>query len=71
MVTSSMSSTSNVSAVAVLLPLIAGAAGPLNLVQSERSSLVSGAAVGMLVAGWHRLREWLAWRSRWVDGTWL
>lgn len=49
-VTSSMSSTSNVSAVAVLLPLIAGAAGALNLVQSERSSLVSGAAVGMLVA---------------------
>jgi len=49
-VTSSMSATSNVSAVAVLLPLIAGAAGALNLVQSERSSLVSGAAVGMLVA---------------------
>ncbi|AFZ20315.1 DUF389 domain-containing protein [Allocoleopsis franciscana] len=49
-VTASMSSTSNVSSVAVLLPLIAGAAGALNLVQSERSSLVSGAAVGMLVA---------------------
>ncbi|MEG4107910.1 DUF389 domain-containing protein [Microcoleus sp. S13_C5] len=49
-VTSSMSATSNVSAVAVLLPLVAGAAGALNLVQSERSSLVSGAAVGMLVA---------------------
>jgi uncharacterized hydrophobic protein (TIGR00271 family) len=45
-----MSATSNVSAVAVLLPLTAGAAGALNLVQSERSSLVSGAAVGMLVA---------------------
>lgn len=41
---------SQVSAVAVLLPLAAGAAGALNLVQSERSSLVSGAAVGMLVA---------------------
>jgi uncharacterized hydrophobic protein (TIGR00271 family) len=49
-VTSSMITTSNVSSVAVLLPLIAGAAGALNLVQSERSSLVSGAAVGMLVA---------------------
>lgn len=49
-VTSSMNATSTVSAVAVLLPLIAGAAGALNLVQSERSSLVSGAAVGMLVA---------------------
>ncbi|NEQ24645.1 MAG: DUF389 domain-containing protein [Microcoleus sp. SIO2G3] len=49
-VTSSMNATSTVSAVAVLLPLVAGAAGALNLVQSERSSLVSGAAVGMLVA---------------------
>ncbi|MEO8893350.1 MAG: DUF389 domain-containing protein, partial [Coleofasciculaceae cyanobacterium] len=49
-VTSSMISTSNVSAVALLLPLIGGAAGALNLVQSERSSLVSAAAVGMLVA---------------------
>lgn len=36
--------------VAVLLPLVAGAAGALNLCQSERSSLVSGAATGMLVA---------------------
>jgi uncharacterized hydrophobic protein (TIGR00271 family) len=45
-----MHSTSTVSAVAVLLPLAAGAAGALNLFQSERSSLVSGAAVGMLVA---------------------
>jgi uncharacterized hydrophobic protein (TIGR00271 family) len=48
--TSLMVATSNISAVAVLLPLVAGAAGALNLVQSERSSLVSGAAVGMLVA---------------------
>ena len=45
-----MVATSNLSAVAVLLPLVADAAGALNLVQSERSSLVSGAAVGMLVA---------------------
>ncbi len=36
--------------VAVLLPLVAGAAGALNLCQSDRSSLVSGAATGMLVA---------------------
>lgn len=36
--------------VAFLLPLVAGAAGALYLVQSEHSSLVSGAAVGMLVA---------------------
>ncbi|MDV2994536.1 MAG: hypothetical protein N4J56_004190 [Chroococcidiopsis sp. SAG 2025] len=35
---------------AVLLSLAAGAAGALNLVQSQRSSLVSGASVGMLVA---------------------
>lgn len=41
---------SQVSTVALLLPLAAGAAGALNLVQSERSSLVSGAATGMLVA---------------------
>ncbi|MBD2299850.1 TIGR00341 family protein [Nostoc sp. FACHB-87] len=48
--TSSMLDNSQVSAVAVILPLAAGAAGALNLVQSERSSLVSGAATGMLVA---------------------
>lgn len=48
--TSQMVESSQVSSVAVLLPLAAGAAGALNLVQSERSSLVSGAATGMLVA---------------------
>lgn len=48
--TTQMIRTSELSSVAVLLPLAAGAAGALNLVQSERSSLVSGAAVGMLVA---------------------
>lgn len=36
--------------VAVLLPLAAGIAGALFLIQSEHSSLVSGAAVGILVA---------------------
>lgn len=36
--------------VAVLLPLVAGLAGATWLVQSEHSSLVSGAAVGVLVA---------------------
>ncbi|PSR15588.1 TIGR00341 family protein [filamentous cyanobacterium CCP3] len=41
---------SQISSVAVLLPLAAGAAGAVNLVQSERSSLVSGTATGMLVA---------------------
>ena len=49
-VTEQMVATSTISAVAVLLPIVAGAAGALNLVQSERSSLVSGAATGMLVA---------------------
>lgn len=49
-VTSQMAATSTISAVAVLLPLVAGAAGALNLVQSQNSSLVSGAATGMLVA---------------------
>lgn len=49
-VTNQMISTSTISSVSVLLPIAAGAAGALNLVQSERSSLVSGAATGMLVA---------------------
>ncbi len=48
--TEQMVQRSQVSTVAVLLPLVAGAAGALNLTQSERSSLVSGAATGMLVA---------------------
>lgn len=48
--TSLMLEQSQISSVAVLLPLAAGAAGALSLVQSEGSSLVSGAATGMLVA---------------------
>lgn len=48
--TSLMIERSQISSVAMLLPLAAGVAGALNLVQSERSSLVSGAATGMLVA---------------------
>jgi uncharacterized hydrophobic protein (TIGR00271 family) len=48
--TPQMVDVSQVSIASVLLPLAAGAAGALNLAQSERSSLVSGAAVGMLVA---------------------
>lgn len=40
----------DLSLVYVLLPLAAGAAGALYLTTSEHSSLVSGAAVGMLVA---------------------
>ncbi|MHB0956827.1 MAG: DUF389 domain-containing protein [Pirellulaceae bacterium] len=39
-----------ISSVAIFLPMVAGAAGALNLAQSERSSLVSGAAAGALVA---------------------
>jgi uncharacterized hydrophobic protein (TIGR00341 family) len=49
-VTELMLATNTVSAVAVLIPLVSGAAGALNLVQSERSSLVSGAAAGMLIS---------------------
>ena len=45
-----MVESSKVATVSVLLPLIGGAAGALNLVQADRSSLVSGTAVGMLVA---------------------
>ena len=48
--TQMMASISNISHVTVLLPLSAGIAGAIQLVQSERSSLVSGAAVGLLVA---------------------
>lgn len=48
--TSMMVDRSQVSSVALLLAISAGAAGAINLVQSERSSLVSGAATGMLVA---------------------
>ncbi len=48
--TSLMVSVSEVSTVALLLPLVAGAAGALNLVQAENDSLVPGAAVGLLVA---------------------
>lgn len=48
--TSLMVSTSELSTTAVLLPLVAGFAGAFNLVQSNRNSLVSGAATGILVA---------------------
>lgn len=45
-----MVSVSHISQLSVLLPIVAGFAGALTLVQSDRDSLVSGAAVGMLVA---------------------
>lgn len=48
--TALMVDTVTVSTAAVVLPVAAGAAGAVNLSQSERSSLVSGAATGMLVA---------------------
>ncbi len=48
--TPQMVDVSQISISSFLLPLAAGAAGALNLSQSERSSLVSGASVGMLVA---------------------
>ncbi|NMG58903.1 DUF389 domain-containing protein [Geitlerinema sp. P-1104] len=50
MTTPFMVENSQISSVAILLPLAAGASGALNLAQSERSSLVAGASVGMLVA---------------------
>jgi uncharacterized membrane protein len=49
-VTNAMVTVSKVPSVAAMLPLITGAAGAFNLVQSERSSLVPGAATGALVA---------------------
>lgn len=48
--TGTMVSVSQLSVVAALLPLTAGAAGALNLVQAENSSLVAGTAVGLLIA---------------------
>lgn len=45
-----MLAVSTISAAAVLLPIMAGAAGALHLCQGEQSSLVSGAAAGMLIA---------------------
>lgn len=48
--TEQMVQISLVSSLAVVLPLVAGAAGALYLAQSERSSLVSGAATGVLIA---------------------
>ena len=48
--TTLMEQTASISATAVILPLVAGAAGAISQGQSERSSLVSGAAIGMLVA---------------------
>jgi uncharacterized hydrophobic protein (TIGR00271 family) len=48
--TALMVASANLSDVALLLPLVAGAAGALSQVQASRASLVSGAAVGLLVA---------------------
>lgn len=48
--TALMVENSLISVVAVLLPLTAGAAGALNLCQSERNSLVTAAGPGVLVA---------------------
>ena len=45
-----MEQVSQVSKFALFLPLISGFAGAINICQSERDSLVSGAAVGVLVA---------------------
>jgi len=39
----------HLSRVAALLPVVAGVAGSFTLIQSERSSLISGSTVGMLV----------------------
>lgn len=45
-----MEQVSQVSRFALLLPIVSGFAGAINICQSERDSLVSGAAVGILVA---------------------
>ncbi len=68
-----MVESSKVASISVLLPIIGGAAGALNLIQADRSSLVSGTAVGMLVAAALAppLRELQEWRSPWECGRWL
>jgi uncharacterized membrane protein len=48
--TNTMTDVSKVSAITVLLPLVTGAAGALNLTQAENDNLVAGTAVGLLVA---------------------
>jgi uncharacterized hydrophobic protein (TIGR00341 family) len=48
--TNTMISISKLSSASILLPLAAGAAGAFNLISSERNSLVSGAAVGLMVS---------------------
>jgi uncharacterized hydrophobic protein (TIGR00271 family) len=48
--TTLMVSISELSSIEMLIPLSAGVAGALGLIQSERASLVSGAAIGLLVA---------------------
>lgn len=48
--TTLMTDVSSPSLAAVLLPLGAGVAGAVNLISSERSSLVSGAGPGLLIA---------------------
>ncbi|GHA77137.1 DUF389 domain-containing protein [Pontibacter akesuensis] len=45
-----MVSVSHISQMSILLPIVAGLAGGVNLISSERDSLVPGAAVGVLVA---------------------
>ena len=45
-----MAEISQVSKFALFLPIVSGFAGAINICQSERDSLVSGAAVGILVA---------------------
>lgn len=45
-----MTDVSSPSLAAVLLPLVAGVAGAINLISSDRSSLVSGAGPGLLIA---------------------
>lgn len=48
--TQQMVRVSNISTTAWLLPLVAGVVGGLHLVQSDRSTLVSGAASGVIIA---------------------
>jgi uncharacterized membrane protein len=48
-ITDLMLNVGHLSRVSALLPIVAGVAGSFTLIQSERSSLISGSTVGMLV----------------------
>ena len=68
-ITSQMQAISTITSVAFLQPLLTGAAGALNLVQSQNSSLVPGTAAGALVAVQYMLVLLMWWLPTPGEGT--